>query len=261
MAGHDINYLAVAGILSLLGSSPDQPPQPPGNVLADFAGGGLVAFTGILLALLRRSLTGKGQVVEANMVDGVGFLGTFARLAMKTRAWDDERGRNLLDGGAPFYRCYETKDEGKYVAVGALEPKFFEQLLQGMGLTEREVLSPDALEGGRNDKRNWPFMKDVFEKRFKQKTRREWEEIFDGKDACVTPVLEMKELEEQGYEQRAMVGLSESPGREPEDQWTAKPLRPGEGGEEVLGQWMGWKRGRDYGVDGGALVKLERSRL
>ncbi|ERF74107.1 hypothetical protein EPUS_06376 [Endocarpon pusillum Z07020] len=261
MAGHDINYLAVSGILSLLGGPAVQPPQPPGNILADFAGGGLVAFTGILLALLRRGVSGTGQVVEANMVDGVSFLGTFARLAMKTRMWDDERGRNLLDGGAPFYRCYETKDEGRFVAVGALEPQFFEQLLQGMGLTEREVLPLDGLERGRNDKRNWPFMKDVLEKRFKQKTRREWEEIFDGKDACVTPVLEMKELEEQGYEQRAMVGLSESPGREPKHQWVPEPLRPGAGGEEMLGQWVGWKRGRDYAVDGGALVKLERSRL
>lgn len=261
MAGHDINYLAVSGILSLLGDSANQPPQPPGNILADFAGGGLVAFTGIILALLRRGLTGRGQVVEANMVDGVSFLGTFARLAMKTRAWDDERGRNLLDGGAPFYRCYETKDEGRYVAVGALEPKFFDELLKGLELSEEEVLPPNGVERGRNDKRNWLFINDVFEKRFKQKTRREWEEIFDGKDACVTPVLEMKDLEEQGYEQRAMVGLSESPAREVKDQWVAKPLRPGEGGEEVLGEWMGWKRGRDYGVEGGALVKLERSRL
>ncbi|KAF7505530.1 hypothetical protein GJ744_000692 [Endocarpon pusillum] len=262
MAGHDINYLAVSGMLSLLSGSADQPPQPPGNILADFAGGGLVAFTGILLALLRRGVSGTGQVVEANMVDGVSFLGTFARLAMKTPAWDDERGRNLLDGGAPFYRCYETKDEGRFVAVGALEPQFFEQLLQGLALTEREVLPQDGLGGGgRNDKRNWPFMKELLQKRFKQKTRREWEEIFDGKDACVTPVLEMKELEEQGYEQRGLVGLSESPGREPKDQWVPEPLRPGQGGEELLGQWMGWKRGRDYAVEGGALVKLERSRL
>lgn len=261
MAGHDINYLAVSGVLSLLGPSADQPPQAPGNILADFAGGGLVAFTGIILALLRRGVTGKGQVVEANMVDGVSFLGTFPRLGMKTAAWNGGRGENLLDGGAPFYRCYETKDPGKYMSVGALEPQFFARLLNGLGLTRRDVFPPSASDGERRNKENWPHMKAIFEKRFKQKTRTEWEVIFDGKDACVTPVLEMPELESSGYEQRVLVGLSESPGKEVQDQWVGRGLRPGEGGEEVLREWLGWRRGRDFGVEGGALVRLEKSRL
>ena len=259
IAGHDINYLAVSGILSLLGPS-GQPPQPPANILADFAGGGLVAFTGILLALLRRNLTGIGQVVEANMVDGVSFLGSFPRLLMKTPLWDGGRGSNVLDGGAPFYRCYETKDSGKYVSVGALEPQFFVELLKGLGLTEKEIFPPQS-DGDRNNKENWMYMKKVFEKRFREKTRSEWEHIFHAKDACVTPVLEMAELEQSGYEQRPMVHLTESPGIPVKDQWTGRPLKPGEGGEELLKEWLGWKRGRDYRVENGALVTMERSKL
>lgn len=261
MAGHDINYLAVSGILGLLGPSGQQPPQPPGNILADFAGGGLVAFTGILLALLRRAGTGQGQVVEANMVDGVGFLGAFPRLATKTPLWSGPRGTNLLDGGAPFYRCYETGDVGRYVAVGALEPQFFAVLLDGLGLAEKEVLPP-GFRGGRDDKEAWPYMTHVLEKRFKQKTRSEWEGIFDGRDACVTPVLDLAELEQQGYEHKPLVRLTRSPGQEVADQWVPRPLRPGEGGEQRLRHWLGWKRGREFAVEGGALVRLEgRSKL
>jgi alpha-methylacyl-CoA racemase len=259
MAGHDINYLAVSGILSLLGPR-GLPPQPPGNILADFAGGGLVAFTGILLALLQRGVAGKGQVVEANMVDGVSHLGTFARLGLKTPVWAGERGGNMLDGGAPFYAVYETKDSERYVAVGALEPQFFAELLAGLGLAEKEVLPP-GIDGDRMDKRCWEFMKGVFEKKLREKTRKEWEQVFDGKDACVTPVLGMAELEREGYEQRPLVGLTESPARGAKYQWVPRPLRPGEGGEETLREWVGWRIGRDFDVEGGALVKMKRSRL
>lgn len=215
-----------------------------------------MAFCGALLALLHRSTTGQGQVVSANMVDGVSCLGLFARLAVKTAVWDGGRGMNLLDGGAPFYRCYETRDAGRYVAVGALEERFFAALLRGLGLEERDVLGEGS---DRNDKRNWEGMRRVLERRFREKTRREWEEVFDGTDACVTPVLELGEMERSGYEQRGLVGLSESPGRSVarEEQWVGKGLRPGEGGEEVLREWVGWKRGREYGVEDGALVKLE----
>jgi alpha-methylacyl-CoA racemase len=219
-----------------------------------------VAFCGILLALLRRGVTARGQVVEANMVDGVGFLGTFPRLGLKTPLWDGERGANLLDGGAPFYRCYQTKEKGAYVAVGALEDRFFDQLLEGLGLTETEVLPP-GFRGRRNDKDSWAFMHAVFEKRFREKTRSEWEAIFNGTDACVTPVLEMAELEHSAYEQRPIVALLESPAREVQDPWHGRPLRPGEGGEARLEEWLGWRRGRDFDVLEGALVKLARSKL
>ena len=115
MAGHDINYIAVSGTLSMLGREGDKP-YPPGNILGDFAGGGMICFVGILLALLSRQQTGHGQVVEANMVDGSAILTSMPRLAMTTPAWDSERGTNRLDGGCPFYDTYGTKD-GKYMAV------------------------------------------------------------------------------------------------------------------------------------------------
>lgn len=115
MAGHDINYIAVSGILSMLGRKADKP-YPPGNILGDFAGGGMVCFLGILMALLQRESTGLGQVVEANMVDGSAYLGSFPRMHTKTPMWNKARGENMLDGGSPYYDTYETKD-GKYMAV------------------------------------------------------------------------------------------------------------------------------------------------
>ncbi len=140
MAGLDINYLAVSGVLSMLGEC-GQPPSPPINLLGDFAGGGMVAFQGALLALLQRSTSGRGQIVEANIVDGVNFLGTYPRLASKVPLiLSGERSKNALDGGAPYYRCYECKDTGRYMSVGALEPQFFEQLLKGLRLSIDEIV-------------------------------------------------------------------------------------------------------------------------
>ena len=273
MAGHDINYLAVSGVLSMLGEK-GQRPSPPGNILGDFAGGGHVAFTGVLLALLHRERTGKGQVVEANMVDGASYLNTFPRLSLKTPMWSGERGTNLLDGAAPFYGCYKTRD-GKWMSVGALEPQFFEELLKGLGL-RRE----DWPEGRRLDKKNWGKLQSVFKERFKTKTRREWEDVFDRTDACVAPVLEHSEMERAGYDQRPIVGLTQSPllaiakerGEQPEsgaaygqgvegEGWTEKGLRPGVGGEEVVIEWLGWKRGQELEVEDGALTIKEKAKL
>jgi alpha-methylacyl-CoA racemase len=262
MAGHDINYLAVSGALSMLGAK-GLPPLPPINILADFAGGGMVAFLGVLLALIRRGVSGKGQVVEANMVDGVSFLATFPRLGLKTPILGGERGTNLLDGGSPYYGCYECKDKGEYMAVGALEPQFYKELLKGLQLSESQVL-PIGFRGDRNDKGCWEYMRGVFEKRFREKTRKEWEAVFDGTDACCTPVLKMGELERQGFDQRPVVGLEESPGMglAGKSAYVGKALMPGEGGEEALKNWMGWKKGREYKEDGnGALVLAEKSRL
>jgi alpha-methylacyl-CoA racemase len=115
MAGHDINYLATSGVLFMLGQA-GKPPSPPGNLLADFAGGGAMCFMGIPLALLSRSATSKGQAVESNMVDGSAYIATMPRLSLKTRIWNQERGKNLLDGGCPYYTCYMTKDR-QYMAV------------------------------------------------------------------------------------------------------------------------------------------------
>ena len=254
MAGHDINYLAVSGLLSQLGRA-NAPPSFPANIIADFAGGGLTCAFGILAALFGRVHTGKGQVVEANMVDGSAYLGTFSRLLMKTPLGDRPRGENLLDGGCPWYEVYECKCGG-YMAVGPLEENFFGELLKGLNLEQDLVTT-------RNDRSTWPDLRATFRKGFLEKTREEWEHVFMGKDACCTPVLSQTELEEQGYEQRPAVGLMGSPGLSIPlaEAWGSRYLSPGAGGEEVLEDWMGWKRGKDYRVEGGGLVKIAASKL
>jgi len=271
MAGHDINYIAVSGVLSMFGRKGENP-YAPGNVVGDFAGGGAMCFMGILLALLARERSGYGQVVEANMVDGSAILATMPRLGLKTEVWKRERGTNMLDGGAPFYDTYETKD-GKYMAVGAIEPQFYAALLKGMGL------EPSDLPGNRDDRADWPKLKDFFAAEFKKKTREEWEAIFDGTDACCTPVLTQGELETQGFDQRPAVTLKSSPGYAIHDGhdgrsaaegqgigmdgggWSEKGLKPGSGGEDTLTTWMGWTKGRHYIEDQGGLVWKDSARL
>lgn len=274
MAGHDINYLAVSGTLSMLGRKGEKP-LPPGNILGDFAGGGAVLFQGILMALLARERSGTGQVIEANMVDGSAYLTTFPRLATKTPSWDQPRGENLLDSGCPFYDTYETSD-GKFMAVGALEPQFFTELLTGLGLEGR------GIEKIGQDRSTWSELRAIFEQSFKTKTRSEWELIFDGTDACVTPVLEFRELEmdkSREGDQRPVVTLRETPalalkrGSQSEDAshgqgegvkgdgWSGKALRPGQGGEQMLNQWLGWRLGRDYELDNGGLASKRDSKL
>ena len=183
-AGHDINYLSQTGALSALGYR-DRPPMPPLNLVADFGGGSMLVLLGIVVALYERERSGKGQVVDAAMVDGVSLLAQMMWTMKSTGALRDERESFLLDGGAPFYRCYETSD-GQYLAVGAIEPQFFAELLAGLGLSADEV-------PGQLDIDSYPRMFEVFTARFADKTRDEWAEIFDGTDACVTPVLTWRE--------------------------------------------------------------------
>ncbi|KAL4886311.1 CoA-transferase family III domain-containing protein [Aspergillus karnatakaensis] len=253
MAGHDINYIAVSGVLSMLGRAGERP-HAPGNILGDFAGGGAVCFLGILLALLSRTNTGRGQVVEANMVDGSAFLASMPRLNLQTPLWGGPRGTNMLDGGSPFYDTYETKDEGKYFSVGALEPQFYAALIKGLGFQKGDLPS-------RDDRDNWPALREAFTKRFKEKTRAEWEAIFDGTDACAAPVLEQSELQEAGFEQRPIVHLSDTPARSiasDDGGWTGGLLTPGTGGKETLKAWLGWQQGRDYDESkDGALVRTD----
>ncbi|KAF6845088.1 alpha-methylacyl-racemase [Colletotrichum musicola] len=274
MAGHDINYLAVSGVLGLLGTEGEKP-RPPWNILADFAGGGAVLFQGVTMALLARERNGgRGQVVEANMVDGSAYLASFPRFALKTPLGNNGRGKNLLDGGCPFYDTYETKD-GKYMAVGALEPQFFKALITGLGLEGQ------GWEQRRNDRGTWGEIRELFTRVFKGRTRAEWEKVFDGTDACCTPVLDYAELEtEAGREgdQRPAVTLVGTPclavseGKADDATRGQGPgvegggyegclLTPGHGGEEVLEEWLGWKKGRDFEVRGGGLVVKEKSRL
>ena len=255
MAGHDINYLAVSGVLSQLGRK-EGLPYPPANILADFAGGGLMCAFGIIMALFYRASTGKGQVVENNMVDGSAYLASFLRFGLKTPMWDQPRGENVLDGGSPFYDVYACGDGG-YMAVGALEPKFFRELIRGLGL-EGSSCTQQQL-----DRRSWPKMRESIRERFLQKTRLEWERVFDGTDACCTPVKGQNELEQQGYEQRAAVRLSASPGLDiPRDEaWQSNGLAPSYGGEDLLETWLGWKKDKAYVVQQGGLVKPNKPKL
>jgi alpha-methylacyl-CoA racemase len=275
MAGHDINYIAVSGVLNMLGRKGEKP-YAPGNIVGDFAGGGAVCFMGILLALLARDRTGRGQVVEANMVDGSSAMATMPRLATKGLVWGGERGTNMLDGGAPFYDTYETKD-GKYMAVGAIEPQFYAVLIKGLGLEKNEIAK------NRNPA-EWSELKTLFTQAFKSKVRKEWEAIFDGTDACCTPVLELGELEAEGFDQRPVVTLRETPGfaiaddaakekdvaiRSSKGQgsgvegkgWDSTGLIPSDGGEETLESWLGWKRGKNFEVVNGGLVLKSSSKL
>ncbi|KAL8686511.1 MAG: hypothetical protein Q9218_007056, partial [Villophora microphyllina] len=251
MAGHDINYLGVSGLLSQLGRANDAP-YAPANILADFAGGGLMCAFGILLALLARTTSGKGQVVENNMVDGVSYLGSMMRYARKTIWWDQPRGENVLDGGCPWYDVYKCKDGG-FMAVGALEPHFFLKLVKGLDLPEKELLAE------RLDRKTWPGMRKRFRQRFQERTRKSWEDIFEGADACCTPVLDQQELEESVYEQRLPVHLKSSPGLTVENQeaWTSVGLAPGVGGLDTLDQWLGWKLERHIKIVEGGLVKID----
>jgi alpha-methylacyl-CoA racemase len=183
-AGHDINYLSQTGALSALGYR-DRPPIPPLNLVADFGGGSMLVLLGIVVALYERERSGRGQVVDAAMVDGVSLLAQMMWTMKSTGALRDERESFVLDGGAPFYRCYETSD-GKYMAVGAIEPQFFAALLTGLGLSPDEV--PGQLDIG-----SYQRMYDVFAERFASRTRGEWIRVFAGTDACVTPVLTWRE--------------------------------------------------------------------
>ncbi|MEU4148893.1 CaiB/BaiF CoA-transferase family protein [Streptomyces sp. NPDC026659] len=180
-AGHDITYAAVSGALGLIGPH-DRPPVPPVNLVGDFGGGGMLLAVGILAALYERERSGRGQVVDAAMVDGAALLTTALHGLRAAGQWQGGRGENLLDGGAPFYTTYETADGG-YVAVGPLEEKFYAQLLAGLGLAE----DPDL--PAQYDRARWPELRQRLAAAFKGRTRDEWTAVFDDTDACVAPVL------------------------------------------------------------------------
>ena len=177
-AGHDINYISVTGALHAIGR-PGERPVPPLNYVGDFGGGSMLLLVGILSALFERERSGRGQVVDAAMVDGATLLSQMFWSLRAAGVWSDERGVNLLDGSLPWYDTYECAD-GRYVAVGALEPQFFAALLVGLG-------NPDLPD--RDDPANQPAIRKRLTELFAAKTRDEWAAIFDGTDACVTPVL------------------------------------------------------------------------
>lgn len=192
-AGHDINYLAISGVLSLFTNS--QKPVPPINMLADFAGGGMTCALGILMALVERSQSNKGQIVDVSMVEGTRYLSTYMwhtqkeNVDAKSFIWPNQgkKESNLLDGGAHFYTTYKTKD-GRWMSVGAIEPQFYEAFMQ--------VLQIDESKFPQFDHDNWPKFKETIAKTFSQKTLQEWINLFENSDACVEPILEYDEAED-----------------------------------------------------------------
>ena len=184
-AGHDINYIALSGLLHTFARE-GQPPVPPGNTVGDMGGGGLLLAFGVVCALHEAKRSGMGQVVDAAMFEGAAALGNSVFVALAMGMYDENRpGTNLGDTGAPFYEVYATRDH-RHVAVGAIEPQFYAQLLQGLGLDTQTL--PAQLE-----RSSWPAMKQRFAEIFRSRTRDEWTQIFADKDACVTPVLTPEE--------------------------------------------------------------------
>ncbi|MBW2111717.1 MAG: CoA transferase [Deltaproteobacteria bacterium] len=190
MAGHDIDYIALSGALSLFRRKGERP-LPPCNLLGDFAGGGMLCAMGILLALIERNRSGKGQVVDAAMLDGAASFTTLFYGMLAHNLMTLDIGTNVLDGGAPFYQTYETSD-GRFMAVGAIEGRFYSELLKGLGLDPSSL--PHQLDMPR-----WPEMIERFGEVFKTRTRDEWEAVFKGKDACVAPVLELDEVDQHPH--------------------------------------------------------------
>lgn len=182
-AGHDVSYIAVTGALGMIGR-PGEPPAVPANLLGDYAGGSLYLVVGVLAALHHARATGTGQVVDAAIVDGTAHLSAMIHGMLSAGAWQDRRGANLLDGGCPYYGTYETADGG-HMAVGALEEKFSAEFLRLLGL--------DDLQGARADLTRWPELRAAITARFRDRTRAEWTALFADSDACVAPVLSLRE--------------------------------------------------------------------
>jgi len=185
-AGHDINYISLTGALHAIGRA-GGPPQPPLNLVGDFGGGAMFLAYGVVCALWQARSTGRGQVVDANVLDGTGVLMSLVHGLLAMDRWTDERGANLLDTGCPYYDVYECAD-GRHVAVGTIERKFFVNLLDVLGLAADE-----ALRSSHHDPSRWPALRSALAEAFLTATRDEWAERFDGREACVTPVLTLAE--------------------------------------------------------------------
>lgn len=237
-AGHDINYIALSGALHAIGRSDDEPPAPPLNLVGDFGGGTMYILTGILAALLEVKNSGKGQVVDAGMVDGALSLMTSMYGMHASGTQKDVRGANILDSGSHFYNTYETKD-GKYVSIGSIETKFYAELL------EKLEIDPDSLPP-QMERESWPAMKEKFKGIFLTKTRDEWCQIMENSDICFAPVLSLEEAPEYHHnkERGAFVEVEgvQHPAPAPRFSRTPSAIRgpapkTGVHTEEVLRDW------------------------
>lgn len=234
-AGHDINYISISGALWAIGREGERP-VPPLNLVGDFGGGAMFLLFGVLAAVWSAQRTGEGQVVDAAMVDGTASMMAMTHSFINSGTWTNKRGVNLLDTGAPFYEVYETKD-GRFMAVGALEPQFYSAFVAGLGISLDEM--PQW------DRSKWPEMEARVTEVFLTKTRDEWTEIFRDVDACVTPVLSTPEAPSNPYNaDRKVFTAGDSPQPEPAPRFSRTPgaigqppQRPGAGTREGLESW------------------------
>ena len=234
-AGHDINYIALAGVLHAFGRK-GEAPVPPLNLIGDFGGGGMLLGFGVACALLEAKRSGVGQVVDAAMVDGSALLAAMFAGFLAAGTWSETRGDNILDTGAPWYNVYQTSD-GKYVSIGSIETRFYEELLARLELRDLP---------GQYDRARWPEMKKRFSEAFKSKTRDEWCAVFDGSDACFAPVLSWSEARRDPHNSSRnsylTVGGVEQPAPAPRFSRTATgvpaaPPERGQGGRRALADW------------------------
>jgi alpha-methylacyl-CoA racemase len=215
-AGHDINYIALSGALHAIGRA-GSAPVPPLNLVGDFGGGGMLLAFGIACALLEAQRSGTGQVVDAAMVEGASLLATMFAGMLAAGRWSDVRGENVLDSGAPWYDSYETRD-GRFVAIGSIEPKFYAELLARLGLAGEKL--PEQ-----NDRSGWPVLRRRFAEVFRSKTRDEWSAAFEGSDACFAPVLTFAEAREHPHNRarRAYVTVGDVPQPAPAPRFSRTP--------------------------------------
>jgi alpha-methylacyl-CoA racemase len=245
-AGHDINYIALAGVLNAFGRK-GEAPVPPLNLVGDFGGGGMLLGFGVVCGLLEAQRSGRGQVIDAAMVDGAALLAGMFQGLLAANQWSEERGTNILDTGAPWYDVYETADR-KYVAIGAIEDKFFAELGSRLKLLDLPA---------QHDRSRWPEMRRRFADTFKSKPRDEWCRIFEGSDACFAPVLSWSEARKDRHTvaRSAYVKVADVEQPAPAPRFsrtrTAVPQPPperGQGGRQALADW---------GFDGSEMKRLE----
>ena len=230
MAGHDLNYIGMTGMLNATGNA-DRPPPPPLNMVGDFGGGSMFLVTGILAALLERATTGTGTVVDAAIVDGTHSLMSFVHGMAGLGQWRTTREGNLLDGAAPFYRCYTTSD-GKFMAVGCIEPQFFAAMMERLPIDAESY-------GGQHDRSKWAAQHQMLEEVFASKTRDEWEATFALTDACVTPVLDYVEAATHpaNAERKAVVA---------DGKWLHPQIAPRLSGHQQADSFVIATKGGDY---------------